>query len=273
MKGITLFSFTILALLFIVWQWDTGNRYFDPKANQLEKIKGVCWDGRDSVEPKHMQTLHPYSVNWISLTPFGYQSNYNSPEIIMSRGRSNLRQRDQRIRHTTFAAKEAGLKVMLKPHIWLRNRDGKWRSDIEMDSEADWKAWFGQYERFILHYAALAESNQIEALCIGTELYICTAQHEKRWRDLIKKIRAIYSGALTYAANFYQEYQAIQFWDALDFIGVQAYFPLVEALDPDLPSLQAGWRPHFKALKEHHQKCKSPLYLPSLDTAAVKMQG
>jgi hypothetical protein len=43
---------------------------------------------------------------------------------------------------------------MLKPHIWLRQKtDDAWRDNIGMNSEGDWRLWFENYERFILHYA------------------------------------------------------------------------------------------------------------------------
>lgn len=48
---------------------------------------------------------------------------------------------------------------------------------------------------------------------------------DQHWRQLIQHTRQIYSGKLTYAANF-DQYQSVGFWDALDVIGVNAYFPL-----------------------------------------------
>lgn len=227
---------------------------------QSPKMKGVCWDGRDSTQQIHMQSLEPYSVNWISLTPFGYQENYNSTEIrFRRRSRTSGKDRDLRFVNTAKVAKQQGIQTMLKPHIWLGNRDSKWRSDIEMDTPEAWKAWFQNYETFILHYAELAEANQMESLCIGTELYLCTSQHEEAWRALIQKIRTVYSGQLTYAANFYKEYEAIQFWDALDYIGIQAYFPLTESTEPTLQSLQVGWQPHLKQIKAFQQKWDKPI--------------
>lgn len=113
--------------------------------------------------------------------------------------------------------------------------------------------------QFILHHARLAEANGFAGLCIGTELHIPAAQHEKEWREIIAKIRTVYSGQLTYAANFYKEYEEIQFWDALDFIGLQAYFPLVDEHEPSLKTLEKGWTPHFRNLKRLHEKWQKPI--------------
>ena len=41
---------------------------------------------------------------------------------------------------TTRLAKQFGINTLLKPHIWLRRSSGgKRRSDIEMESEAEWR--------------------------------------------------------------------------------------------------------------------------------------
>ena len=90
-----------------------------------------------------------------------------------------------------------------------------------------------------MYYAEYAESHQIPILCIGTELEL-TSGREKEWRTLIDEIRVVFSGELTYAANF-TEYEKIRFWDALDYIGIQAYFPLTDRVNPGLESLKKGW--------------------------------
>ncbi|MBW1960247.1 MAG: hypothetical protein JRJ04_02225 [Deltaproteobacteria bacterium] len=45
------------------------------------------------------------------------------------------------------------------------------------------------------------------------------------WRKLIARTRNLYHGKLTYAANF-DQYFEVGFWDALDVMGINAYFPL-----------------------------------------------
>lgn len=69
---------------------------------------------------------------------------------------------------------------------------------------------------------------------------------ERHWRQLIQQTRQVYAGKLTYAANF-DQYQSVGFWDALDLIGVNAYFPLRS--QPHFQSQQqlqqqlfSGWR-------------------------------
>ena len=75
---------------------------------------------------------------------------------------------------------------------------------------------------------------------VGTELDR-TIEHEPQWRRIIAKVRQRYRGPLTYAANW-TDYQRVPFWDDLDVIGVQAYFPLTQK--PGIPAeddLELAW--------------------------------
>ncbi len=124
-----------------------------------------------------------------------------------------------------------GLRVMLKPH--LDSDDGQWRANI---NPADRASWFANYKATLSHYAALAQSNGVESLCIGTELIsMATATsntgNTQNWNNLIAAVRTLYRGQLTYSANwggpgFPDEKNHIEFWNTLDVIGISAYFNL-----------------------------------------------
>ncbi|MDH3652612.1 MAG: hypothetical protein OEQ53_23170 [Saprospiraceae bacterium] len=90
--------------------------------------------------------------------------------------------------------------------------------------------------------------------CIGTELSRLSVEKTGFWRNLIQEIRSIYSGKLTYAANWHNEFEKITFWDDLDFIGIQAYFPLVQNNYPSIEQISKGWDKHFPAIESIHKK-------------------
>lgn len=222
------------------------------------KHKGVCWvGGREVVTEKEIDALVNNHVNWISQTPFGWQrdattstlnTNFTSDRIWWGES-------DEGISKTTQLALKAGIKTLLKPHLWVRNG---WPGDIVMKSDTAWQHWFGNYEKFIIHYAELAEKNKIEIFCIGTELQKTTTR-EKEWRSLISKIRSVYSGQLIYAANFHEEYEHIKFWDALDYIGVQAYFALANKKDATLQELIQNWKEPIASIERVHKKYHKPV--------------
>lgn len=72
---------------------------------------------------------------------------------------------------------------------------------------------------------------------------------DRHWRRVISGARKHFSRPITYAANF-DQYQDVTFWDALDLIGVNAYFQLRTDPEPiDLTaSLERGWRDVFERL-------------------------
>ena len=69
---------------------------------------------------------------------------------------------------------------------------------------------------------------------------------ERRWRELSRKVREVYNGRLTLAANF-DNYHEVSFWDALDFMGINAYFPLRATLETPLTEsgLTMAWQEIF----------------------------
>jgi hypothetical protein len=127
-------------------------------------------------------------------------------------------------------AHASGLAVLVKPHLKIINGETPdWPGYMEI---TDWGAWFEAYGAFVLHYANLAEGEGVEHLSLGNELgNNCTAQ-TAHWRALIQDVRAVYSGQLSYHDNtFSYEGSAAQFWDDLDYIGVNLWAPGSGAFD------------------------------------------
>ena len=177
-------------------------------------------------------------VEWIALNPFSYQRAASDPSLYFGDD-----PRDAHLIHAIEQAHDLGFGVMLKPHIWLRQKtDDAWRGSIGMNSEQDWRLWFENYQRFLLHYARMAERENVEIFCVGVELARTVKEREADWRTLIERVRQVYHGPLTYAANWWGEYDEIHIWDALDYVGINAFFPLSQDASPDLETLRAGAR-------------------------------
>ena len=198
-----------------------------------------------------LRALSAMGAGWVSLTPFGFQRASDDTEIRWSGER--ISESDDRLRAATAQARAHGLKVMLKPHIWLR--PPAWPGSIDHRTDAAWAAWFAGYRAFILHYAALAQREGMDAFCIGNELQHASLR-DREWRELIGAVRAAYSGPITYGATA-DEVAGVPFWDAVDFIGVSAYFVLTPEKTPAPAALAAAWRPvsdRLRALSARHGK-------------------
>lgn len=181
-----------------------------------------------------LENLRSLGVEWVSIITTWYQEDESSTEITPD---VDATPSDDSIVHAIDKIHSLGMKVMLKPHVDLHN--GKWRGEIEFDSEVEWREWFQSYKRFICHYAKLAEQNKVEQFCIGCELVKTTQRRE--WLDVIEAVRENFSGTITYAADW-SNYKNVTFWDMLDFVGIDAYFPLTDSNNPDLDELIDAWK-------------------------------
>jgi hypothetical protein len=122
--------------------------------------------------------------------------------------------------------------------------DGEVRTNIIPSDE-----WFASYKEFVLHYARLAAKYNVELLCVGTELSnTTTSRWQAQWFDIITAIKAVYKGAITYAANW-DEYDTVSFWQDVDYIGMDAYFPLTDKTNPTEDELVRGWEKHADAIE------------------------
>ncbi|MBI3449834.1 MAG: hypothetical protein HY049_13070 [Acidobacteria bacterium] len=205
-----------------------------------EKIRGVCFVAGGRLAGDPWKPIRDLGADWISQTPFAWQESADHPGLrLVTSDRVLWGETDEGLIETTRRGKAAGLKTLLAPQIWLRDHRA-WRGTIAMKTEEDWKSWFAEYRAMILHYAALARDEKIEALSIGAELSAATAR-EAEWRAIIAEIRRIYPGKVTYAANWHQEPEAVRFWDALDWIGIQAYYPIAEDPSATREKVFAAW--------------------------------
>ena len=145
------------------------------------------------------------------------------------------------------AAHAAGLKIAIKPHLAHWGSSFDWRGAIDFGDDMEaWDRFFDGYESWIVAIAKACRD--ADGLFIGTELG-GTIRFEARWRSIIKHIREVSDVPLSYAANW-DRYQDVGFWDALDAIGIQAYFPLSEVERPDRSVIEAAWTTRMKSLHD-----------------------
>lgn len=169
-------------------------------------------------------------------------------------------------------AKSLGLKTGIKPLVDIgRNPNASTdRRYVNFDDPVAQQKWFASYRYMLAQYARLARDEHVNVLIIGTGLTKMTDDpvEQASWRQIIKDIRSGelmadgkggYTGILTYGARWDSIYKDAAdtgahqfFWDDLDFIGVEGFWPLINGNDPehDNPSvakLREGWTLNFLA--------------------------
>lgn len=169
-------------------------------------------------------------ANWVSITPFGRIWDLKSTTIdpvFEAPHRDNI----EGVRRLVEMAHARGLRVLLIPHLWVET--GGWRAHIDPGSEEGWQAYIRSYTAFLLNWAKVSESAYVDAMSIGVECMSWSSQRGAEWTRLIDEVRASFSGLLTYSANW-DEAEHVIFWDQLDFIGINAFYPLAHQNDADL---------------------------------------
>lgn len=192
-------------------------------------------------------------INWVCLAFPVNQKTFSSTEIYFD-FRYNIS--DLEIIETINRFHQNNIKVCLKPMI--NSSDGVWRALIDFPDETMmgedfyWKRWFEFYQAFLEHYAKIAEYTKCEMFCIGCEM-LGTERKEKLWRETIAKIRNIYSGPLVYNTNHGKE-EVAQWYDAIDYLGTSAYYPVENAPGASLEEMTQEWEKIAKNLETISKK-------------------
>jgi len=241
--------------------------------SQIKKINGLSFvASRDKIDTTHTNSVLKAQSNYVALMPFGSLKELSSPKITHNTTREWFGETKNGLLQYAKEFQKNDVKVMVKPQIWVWR--GEFTGNIEMDSEENWIILEASYSEFILTYAKAAQEIKADILCIGTELEKFVMQRPKYWQKLIVEIRKIYKGKLTYAANW-DEFKRVSFWNEIDFIGVDAYFPLSDKKSPTVQELEIGWIPHKEEIIKIQKHFNKPILFTefgyrSVDFNAVK---
>ena len=224
----------IALFITVVSFWGNGQLIADEKINGVSLVAE-----RTALDTAEVVPLISVGATWAAIIPFGFMEDAHKPRLAFNGKWQWYGEQVDGAKEGIQALHKKGLSVMLKPQLWVSR--GTYTGEVEMNSEGDWKKLEANYRIFVRTFAELARDEKVEMLCIGTEMTLFTQKRPDFWRELIKEIRGIYDGKLTYAANW-DEYTSVVFWDDLDYIGVDAYFPIADSLGANEELLQAGWK-------------------------------
>lgn len=215
-----------------------------------QKINGVNFVSiKKKALTNYTQPLQRISANYIALTPF----------MLMDKDKPNI---DYEVKENYFGdwrenmipvineAHFSGVKVLLKPHIWVRNVG--WAGNLNFNDKK-WGKWENNYRKRMLDFAKFAEENKVEMLCIGVELKNAVQHNPTFFTSLIDSLKAVFSGELIYASNW-DNYFNIPFWDKLDYIGLDCYFPISLKQNPSKKEIVKGWQKRIEKMRKFTTK-------------------
>ncbi len=221
------------------------------------KINGVSFVASGvPIDSSHTNPMVRIHANYAAIMPFGFIQDLEHPEIFFNSERQWFGETLAGAKQYIESIREHDIKIMLKPQLWVWH--GAYTGFIEMQNETDWKTLEDTYSKYILEYAHLAQELHVEIFCIGTELDFFIKNRPDFWFDLIKKVRTTYNGKLTYAANW-DEFKRTPFWRELDFIGIDAYFPISDNRTPSVEDCIRGWDAHKPIIKKYADSINKPV--------------
>jgi hypothetical protein len=198
-------------------------------AGQLSSLDGLPYCGA-SMQLHDVDNLAGYEKSCDEIAALGGDTVMFVPNAFMETATSSSIYIDERhtmgadnLRKLIAHAKADNLRVILMPIVLLDKPklDTDWRGTIHPD---DWDDWFDSYQDMMLFYAKMAEQTGVNLLVVGSEL-VSSEPFVDDWRATIRKVRDVYHGQLTYSSNW-DHYAMVQFWDALDIVGMNSYWKL-----------------------------------------------
>jgi len=238
--------------------------FADSKLVSLEKPvfqKGMsytAWSSdtyNSSDSDESLTLLTETNTEWVAICVFWYQTNTTSHDIHADPEHTPT---NESVAHAIVQAHDLGLKVMLKPMVDpLEGEETRlwpvWRGEIQPSDE-----WFESYSNFINFFAEFAEQNDVDLFCVGCELKE-TTREKQQWENIVSGVRERYSGPITYAADW-SNYQNIEWWGSLDYVGIDAYFPLsFLRYDPTFEELKNSWVIYAKEIETWHSTVDKPI--------------
>ena len=240
-------------------------------AAQTNKINGVSFvASREAIKTNHVKTVVDLNANYAAVMPFGFIKDLENPNIIFDTERQWFGETKAGAKQYIEALRNHSIRIMLKPQIWVWR--GEFTGFIEMQNEQDWKVFEASYSRFILEFAALAQEMDVAVFCIGTELEKFISNRSAYWQDLILQIKKVYKGKLTYAANW-DEYKRTPFISSLDYIGVDAYFPVSNSKTPTVDECLESWKPYKEEMFSISEQYNKPVLFTEFGYRSVDYSG
>jgi hypothetical protein len=169
--------------------------------------------------------LAAMGVNWVSVTPFGRVWDLRSTDVELE-FEAPFDENRAGVARFVEQAHARGIRVLVIPHLWV-DVPGLWRGEIELGSPERWAEFQASYRSFVLTWARAAADAGADGFSIGVECKSWSGRFGAFWSRFVAEVRAIFPGLLTYSANW-DEVEDVLFWDQLDLVGVNAFYPLAD---------------------------------------------
>lgn len=218
-----------------------------------------------------IEDIHAFGVRRVTLVPYWFVDPRSGTVSATSAKDQPAGPSSTVLTETIKIGVDLGMDIAMKPLVEIDTASDfghQWRGDLEFEGAAQIR-FFTQYRDYIEEMAQLCVEHGATKLYLGSEMAAMTRQSSSRphWDDLIGSLNRTYRSGdrkLSYAAN-YDEFESIWFWQHLDDIAVDAYFPLATKHqatgrgNPSVDILRSRWKRELREFSNLSRKLDLPV--------------
>jgi hypothetical protein len=189
------------------------------------------------------------AINDLGKTNSNYVHICFSVELTKSDGttfleKSDVTMTDEQLEYLIDLIRKMKLDIDLKPGFWFR--DPKFAMMNYKPDNVD--KWFANWEKVLLHYAAICEKKKVKTLDIAYEMTNLTNGYYDKWKKLITDVRKVFHGEIS--ANFLnpEEGRKAVFLKDLDVVQTSCFYRHTGKKDPTIEELVASWNSTFDGI-------------------------
>lgn len=214
-----------------------------------QKVNGISI--RSDLErrsEKDFQFVEASNASWVSFQPYGVITE-DSAGVDFDIDTLWECTSFEGLKSNISISKKLGYAVFVKPHVIVGyKKSGAWVGDLKLGRESNWDKLKSTYRDYLVRLAQLSDSLDVDLLSLGTEIKELPSEDSLYWQELIDTVRTVYSGKITYCANF-DAYESYPFWSQMDYIGIDAYFSITNQKNADLNDCREAWIPIANRIK------------------------
>lgn len=221
----------------------------------LKQASAAPWDS--TATRRTMTELAALGVDEVSLVVFLWQASPGDVNVVLGSD-AKLPAVAQAIR----AARAAGLRVVVKPHVWI---PGHWAGEVRPANESDMALWFANYERILLEIADVAEREGATRLVVATELRALVDRPE--WPGFAARAAERFHGEIEWVADGLETAERFRHWNQFVSISLSLY--------PAQEKNEDSWRPALERararLDELSQRWQRPVRIAEIGVRSVDL--
>lgn len=249
----------------------------EPQRDFLPRINNVQFRSGQTIEDLYVDAFYEFfdstaihikgqGYTWVEIDPPWQWTEVDGLPRVSNKIKDNPNYPDnETFLEEVRAHKRQGLKVLVAPQLCCTE------SDTRNRSKEWWRTYFGETEKFLVHFATLAQQADADAFSYAVTSWDqenIPIDVEQEWRRIFSSIRKVFEGevgqmvwmgGVSPSPTPIPDAVSIKWADELDFILVHSDFPLSEKDNPTDEELKKRADEVLDGVKEFYDEFKIPV--------------